>query len=86
MSLTEEIIQDKVEVVGAYKFVQVRTVTIIRKDGTEISRSFHRHAVEPNSDISNESVEVQAICNAVHTDAVKANYNTFLETLPKEST
>jgi len=79
MALTEETIQDKIEVVGDYKMVQVRTATVIKRDGTEISRSYHRHTIAPNADTSNESAEVQAICNAVHTDAVKTAYATHLE-------
>jgi hypothetical protein len=84
MALTEETVQDKIEVVGDYKIVQVRTATIIKKDGTEISRSFHRHTVAPNisaDDLANESTEVQAICNAVHTDAIKTAYAKHLESL-----
>ena len=82
MALTEETIQDKIEIVGDYKMVQVRTATVIKRDGTEISRSFHRHSVTPNisaDDLANESAEVQAICNAVHTDAIKTAYATHLE-------
>tara|TARA_R100001460_G_scaffold97472_1_gene140048 strand:+ start:244 stop:495 length:252 start_codon:yes stop_codon:yes gene_type:complete len=79
MALTEETVQDKIEVVGDYKHVQVRTATIIKKDGKQISRSFSRHVVAPNADISNESTEVQAICNVVHTDAIKTAYAKFLE-------
>ena len=79
MALTEETIQDKIEVVGEFKHVQVRTATVIKRDGTEISRSFSRHVVAPDADISGESAEVQAICNAVHTDAIKAAYATHLE-------
>ena len=79
MALTEETIQDKIEVVGDFKNVQVRTATVIKRDGTEISRSFHRHVVAPNADISGESTEVQAICNVVHTDAIKTAYATHLE-------
>ncbi len=79
MALTEEAIQDKIEVVGDYKIVQVRTTTVIKRDGTEISRSYHRHTVAPNADISGESTEVQAICNAVHTDAIKTAYAKYLE-------
>ena len=77
MALTEETIQDKIEIVGDFKHVQVRTATVIKRDGTEISRSFHRHVVAPDisaDDLANESAEVQAICNAVHTDAIKAAY------------
>ena len=82
MALTEETIQDKIEVVGDYKMVQVRTATVIKRDGTEISRSYHRHVVAPNinaDDLANESTEVQAICNAVHTDAIKTAYAKYLE-------
>ena len=74
MALTEETIQDKIEIVGDFKHVQVRTATVIKRDGTEISRSFSRHVVAPDADISGESAEVQAICNAVHTDAIKTAY------------
>ena len=78
MALTERTEQDKIEVVGGFKHVQVRTSTVIERDGTEISRSYHRHVVAPNDDITGESTEVQAICNAVHTDAVKAAYAAHL--------
>ena len=79
MALTEETIQDKIEIVGDYKMVQVRTAVVIKRDGTEISRSFSRHVVAPDANISGESAEVQAVCNAVHTDAIKAAYATHLE-------
>ena len=78
MALTEETIQDKIEIVGNYKHVQVRTATVIKRDGTEISRGYSRHVVAPDADITGESTEVQAICNVVHTDAVKAAYATHL--------
>ena len=74
MALTESTIEDKIEVVGEYKFVQVRTARVIYDNGTEISRSFSRHVVAPDADITGESTEVQAICNAVHTQAVKDAY------------
>jgi len=74
MALTEETIQDKIEIVGDFKHVQVRTATIIKRDGVEISRSFSRHVVAPDADITGESAEVQAICTAVHTDAIKEAY------------
>ena len=76
MALTEETIEDKIEIVGEFKHVQVRTATVIKRDGVEISRSYHRHVVAPDSDITNESAEVQAICGTVHTDAVKSAYAT----------
>jgi len=78
MALTEETVQDKIEIVSEHKFVQVRTATVIKKDGVEISRSFHRHVVAPNADISGESTEVQAICATVHTQAVKDAYAAHL--------
>lgn len=78
MALTEETVQDKIEIVGDYKHVQVRTAVVIKRDGVEISRSFSRHVVAPNDDISGESAEVQAICNAVHTQAVKDAYTAHL--------
>jgi hypothetical protein len=74
MALTEETKEDKIEIVGDYKHVQVRTATIIKRDGVEISRSFSRHVVAPDSDISGESSQVQAICAAVHTQEVKDAY------------
>ena len=78
MAITKEIVEDKIEVVGNFKSIQVRTATIIKEDGVELSRSFHRHALQCTDNITNESEEVQAICNAVWTDELKANYQTFL--------
>jgi len=74
MALTERTVEDKIEIVGDFKTVQVRTATVIERDGVEISRSFHRHALAPDADISGESAEVQAICNAVWTQEVKDAY------------
>ena len=77
MALTESTIEDKIEVVGEFKHVQVRTSRVIYDSGTEISRSFSRHVVAPDisaADLANESTEVQAICAAVHTSAVKTAY------------
>lgn len=74
MALTERTVEDKIEVVGDYKHIQVRTATVIERDGVEISRSFSRHVVAPDADVSGESAEVQAIAAAVHTDEVKAAY------------
>ena len=79
MALTERTVEDKIEIVGDFKHVQVRTATVISRDGVEISRSFSRHVVSPDADITGESTEVQAICNAVHTDEVKAAYAAYLE-------
>lgn len=74
MALTERVAVDKIEVVGDFKHIQVRTATIIEKDGVELSRSFHRHVVGPDSDTSGESADVKAIAMVVHTAAVKAAY------------
>jgi hypothetical protein len=81
MALTEETVQDKIEIVGEFKKLQIRTATVIKRDGEEISRSFHRHVVAPDisaTDLANESAEVQAICNAVHTEAIKTAYAAHL--------
>jgi len=81
MALSEETIQDKIEIVGEFKHVQVRTARVIYDNGVEISRSFSRHVVAPDvsaADLANESTEVQAICNAVHTPAIKTAYAAHL--------
>ena len=71
MALTKEVKVDKIEVVGDHKSVQCREATVISEDGKELTRSFHRHVLHPDSDISGEPQETQDICNAVWTDAVK---------------
>lgn len=78
MALTEKTVQDKIELVGPYRHIQVRTAVVIERDGVEISRSFSRHVVAPDADVSGESAEVQAIAAAVHTDEVKAAYAAHL--------
>ena len=77
MALTKETQIGKIEVVGKYKSVQVRTDTVVMEDGTELSRKYHRHALMPDAVITDEHSEVQAVCNAVWTDAVKTAYETF---------
>ena len=72
MALTKEVTQDKIEIVGEFKSIQVRTCTKVLEDGVELSSGFHRHVVSAGDDYSNESAEVQLICAAVHTDAVIA--------------
>ena len=74
MALTERTVEDKIEIVGDYRHLQVRTAVVIERDGVEISRSFHRHVVAPGDDVSGESAEVQAIAAAVHTAEVIAAY------------
>tara|TARA_R110002020_G_C16219993_1_gene767578 strand:+ start:873 stop:1127 length:255 start_codon:yes stop_codon:yes gene_type:complete len=76
MALSESTKEDKIEVVdcGGWKICQVRTATVISRDGVEISRSFHRHAIGPTGSWSDESAEVKAICDLIHTDAAKTAY------------
>lgn len=78
MALTERQVEDKIEIVGDYKQVQVRTATVIERDGVEISRSFARHIIAPGDAVSNESAEIQAIVAVVHTPAVVDAYNAFI--------
>ena len=80
MALTEETVNDKIEVVAVkdYKIVQVRTANIIKRDGEEISRSFHRHVVMPDADLTQEDADVAAICAPVFTQAVKDAYAAHL--------
>ena len=92
MAITKSIEIPKIEVVGSWN-VQVATDTVILEDDVEISRSRHRHVLQPftstvdgdtwthtATDISGEDASVQAIANAVWTDAVKASYKTWAET------
>jgi len=79
MSLEKIIKIDQIEIVGDYKAIQVRTATVVTDDGTELSRSFHRHVLNCDADISEEDAEVQAVCNAVWTDEVKAAYAAHLD-------
>ncbi len=89
MALTERFENDKIEVVGQYKAIQVRRATVIERDGVEINRSFHRHVLQPgtvgvgtdqltDTDISGEDADVQAICTAAWTDAVKESWRVKL--------
>ena len=77
MALAKSTKDDKIEIVdmGDWKVIQVRTATIISRDGEEISSSFHRHVVSPADDWSGESAEVQAMCNTFHTAEAIAAYN-----------
>ena len=77
MALTKETQIGKIEVVGKYKSVQIRTDTVVLEDGEELSRKYHRHALNPDAVITNEHSEVQAVCNAVWTQDVKDAYETF---------
>ena len=79
MALEKVITEDKIEIVGPYKTLQIRTCTQVLEDGVELSSGYHRHVVMAGQDYSNESAEVQAICAAMHTDAVVNAYNASLE-------
>jgi hypothetical protein len=74
MSLTKELVEDKIEIVGEFKAVQVRTATVIKDDGLELSRSFSRKVISAGQSYSEESPQVQAICAAVHTPDVVAAF------------
>ena len=81
MALSETIEYDKIEVVGQYKHVQVRKAIVIKKDGTELTRSFERYVLTPDMDLSQRSEpnEVVAICNAVWTQEVKDAWKAYQE-------
>ena len=74
MALIEKTIIDKIELIENNS-IQVRTATIIEKDGTELTRTFHRHVVAPGADITNEDPKVQAIANAIWTEEIIAAYS-----------
>ena len=89
MAITKTIEEDKIEVVGPYKHVQVRTATVIKEDGTELSRSFHRKVLNAgtlngakdtlvDTDLSSESAEVRGIATTVCTTDVKNAWKTKL--------
>ena len=78
MALTEKTEIDKYEIVGSFKHIQCRHATIIERDGVEISRSFHRHVIAPNDDVSGEPQEVQDLAALLHTQAVKDAYAAHL--------
>ena len=88
MALAESIEYDKIEIVGEYKAVQVRKATVIKKDGTELTRSFERYVLHPgtldasdnlvDTDLSGEPAEVSTICAAVWTTTVKDAYKAKL--------
>jgi len=77
MALTETTKVDKIEIIENGS-IQIRTATIIERDGTEISRSFHRHIKHPGEDVTNEDLKVQAIANAIWTEEVIVAYQTSI--------
>ena len=84
MAITKRTEEDKIEVIGEFKMIQVRTATIIEEDGVEISRNFHRHVIAPDSDSSKESADVKAMVAQFHTDSIKAAYKKHIEDSSKE--
>jgi hypothetical protein len=86
MALEKIVVNDKIEAVlndvWNFSTVQVRTATIVREDGTDLSRSYSRHVVAPLDDITSEDADVQAICNVVFTQECKDNYQAFLDAQP----
>ena len=81
MALEKTVKDDKIEIVdcGDWKVIQVRTATIVTDDGAELSRSFNRHVVEPNSDLTNESDEVKKLAEIYFTDDAKAKHKAAME-------
>ena len=93
MALTETEEQDKIEVHGEYKSIQIRTATVIKRDGVELTRSFHRHVLHPSkntadgwiaTDVTGESSDVQGVCGAVWNDAVRSAYQTMTDAQSSE--
>ena len=87
MALTEETIEDKIEIVGSggWKCIQVRDATIIKRDNVEINRSYHRHTVMPDissDDLAKEHEDVQTLANSgIWTDQLKTDYAAFVESI-----
>jgi len=81
MALEKTVKDDKIEIVdrGDWKVLQVRTATIVTDDGTELSRTFHRHVVAPNDDVSGESDEIKALASTYFTDDAKAKHKAAME-------
>jgi hypothetical protein len=78
MALIKNIEIDKIEIVGAYKSIQVREATIIKEDDTELSRSFHRYALSPNADLTGQPQEIIDIASIMWTDEIKTAYEASL--------
>jgi len=78
MALIEKQSIDKIEIVETNS-IQIRTATIIEKDGIEIAKTYHRHAISPGDDITNEDAKVQAIAKAIWTEEVINNYKALIK-------
>ena len=84
MALTKEIKSDKIEIVQTdnnYPVVQVRTVTMIKEDDKVISKNYHRHVLNPNSDLTGEDADVVKVANAVFTASAKTAYQDYVDSL-----
>ena len=93
MAITKETVEDKIEIVGEHKSIQVRTATVIKEDGVELTRSFHRKLLDcvssvknaddswthTDTDISSESTEIKNLCNLLWTTDIKNAKKTFNE-------
>jgi len=79
MALNEHQEIDKIEIVGTHRHIQVRTATVISRDGVELSRAFHRHVVTPGADVTGEDEAVQAVAGVLHTPEVVSAYRASLE-------
>ncbi len=77
MQLIEKKIIDKIEIVETNS-IQVRTATIIEKEGTEIAKTYHRHVLNPGDDLSNEDLKVQDIAKAIWTEKVINDYKALI--------
>ena len=78
MAITKRTEQSKIEIVKPFNYIQVRTDTIVEEDGVELSRSYHRHVIGPDADVSGESDDVKALAAQFHTDAIKTAYAAHL--------
>jgi hypothetical protein len=82
--LEKETLNDKIEVVqtgNGFPVIQIRTATIIKDDGEEISRNFHRKVLNPDADLTEEDSDVTKVATAVFTAKVKAAYQEYLDSL-----
>ena len=81
MALEKTTREDKIELLAVQTWtnIQVRTATIVTDDGVELSRNFHRHVLEPNSDVSGQTDEVKKLAEIYFTDDAKAKHKAFME-------
>ena len=86
MALEKSTVEDKIEIVdrGSYKSIGVRTATVIKDDGKEISRTFNRGVLNPNDDVSNKSDEIKKLAEIYFTDDAKAKHKAAMDALSAE--